>query len=168
MQGCSGHRENSLPRPRPSHVPTGLYLASGGPVYQWRTLRIKPIIVKFSGDIFPTEKHHSVFSGISSRHYAGHAICICLLSLWNCNCPGALRKVKVRKARTSEGHFLQEAKPGCKKATSQTVAVIRQIHLHSGKSNCSPALNGRCKWLCDLDLSGSATAVHASSWDSHF
>lgn len=34
------------------------------------------------------------------------------------------------------GHFLPEAKPGCKEAKLQTVAAIRQIHHLSGRSTC--------------------------------
>lgn len=64
-------------------------------------------------------------------------------------------------------HFLPEAKPGCKEATLQTVAVIRQIRHLSGRSTCLPALKGRCKLSFGLGLPGPVTAVPASFRDGH-
>lgn len=83
-------------------------------------------------------------------------------SPWGSLSPRASRRGKGRKARTSEGHFLAEAKPGCKEATSQTVAMMGPIHLHGGRSTCSWAVSERCKLPCDLGLSGSVTAVSDS------
>lgn len=99
----------------------------------------------------------------ADKHHPGHLFLATLPIA--AEVPRAPRKGKVRKARILEGHSLPEAKSGYKEATSQTAAVIRQIHLHCGRSTCFPALKAGCKLPCDLGLSGAVTAEPDSFWD---
>lgn len=73
---------------------------------------------------------------------------------------------KGEKSKELGGSFPPSSQPGCKEASSHTVAVIRQIHLPPGSSTCFLAVKDRCKLLCDLGLSGSVAAV-PDSWDGH-